>query len=135
MSCFFTLTTKAIIKIAQHYDRVQIIYHAYHNKPILLKDFIKALKSTGIKIKPVSTKHFREELDKAASNPKTAHIFEAFVNDISTDGDFRLQSKIELCNAHTTRYLERAGFVWQDVDERYLREYVEYFRGVVWFGG
>jgi len=38
-------------------------------------------------------------------------------------------------NAHTTRYLERTGFVWQDADERYLCEYVEYFRGVGWFEG
>jgi len=127
-------TARAVIRIAGHYDRVQLVYHAYHDKPILFGAFIKALKSAGIKMKPVSMKRFREELDKTANDPKTAHIFEAFVSDIGTDGELSLQSNIELSNSHTTQYLKQTGFSWQEVGMDYLRKYVEYFRGIGYFG-
>jgi len=85
-------------------------------------------------MKPVSMKRFREELARTANDPKTAHIYEAFVSDIGTDGELSLQSNIKLSNSHTTQYLKQTGFSWQEVGADYLRKYVEYFCWIGYFG-
>jgi len=126
-------TAKAIIKLAQHYDRVRPVFHIYNDKPTMFKDIAKMLKTTGIKIKAVPMKRFAKKLSGTANDPDKAHIFEAFINDIGEDGNLNIHSNIRLCNRFTTKHLNEIGFNWKKIDNAYLRKYVKHFSHIGYF--
>jgi len=128
-------TAKAIIMLAQHHDNVRIIHHLYNDKSIRFGSIVKALKSSGIKMKAVSMKRFLKELTKTVNNPEKSHIYETFINDIDEKGALQFNSSIILDNSHSIQYLNEIGFNWSKIDTTYLRKYVEYFHKIGYFGG
>ncbi|MCL2821457.1 MAG: amino acid adenylation domain-containing protein [Oscillospiraceae bacterium] len=128
-------TANAIIKIAQHYDRVRIIYHLYNDNYVKLSVFAKTLNRAGIKVKMVSMKRFLYELSKVAKNPNKSYIHKAFVNDFDKNGNLRVENNITLKNSHTNEYLDYIDFNWTKIDSEYMKKYVEYFCDVGYFGG
>jgi len=128
-------TAKAIVMLAQRYDGIRIVFHLYNDKPVRFKHLIKALKSTGIKMKAVSTKKFLHVIGKTVKCPEKSHVYEAFINDFDTDGNLHYQSNITLKSNQTIRHLKEIGFTWLKTDSSYLRSYADYFRDIGYFGG
>ncbi|MDR2569488.1 MAG: AMP-binding protein [Oscillospiraceae bacterium] len=126
-------TARAIIKIAQRLDRVRPMFHLYNDKTVRFGDYVKALKSAYIKMKAVSMKKFIQEVRKTADIPGKAHIYEAFIGDISADGTLFGKSNIRLCNRHTAKYLSEISFDWTEIDNDYLKRYIDYFRNIGYF--
>ena len=128
-------TAKGIINIAQHYNMVSIIFHLYNDKTVRFDSFVKAFKKFGIKMKAVSTKRFREEVNKIINDPSKSYIFETFVNDLDKDGNLRFLNNISLNNNYSTRHLNYIGFDWSRINSAYMKKYAEYFRDIGYFGG
>jgi amino acid adenylation domain-containing protein/thioester reductase-like protein len=127
-------TARAIIKLTQHYDKVRHMFHTYHDKPIQFINFVKALKSAGIRMKAVSVKRFLQEVSKTADIPSKAHIYENFVKYTNADGSLSIQSNIKLCNRQTARHLNTIGFNWSKINRDYLSRYIEYFQKLDYLG-
>ena len=123
-------TAKSIIKLTQYFDNTHSIFHAYHHNPCKFEDFVKAIQSTGIKMKAVETKKFVQAIYEAGTVPETAHIHKAFIHDISADGKLGFHSNIKLNNDFTTNHLARIGFAWNQIDDIYLEKYVQYFKNI-----
>ena len=69
-------------------------------------------------------------LQDAAAKPEMAHIHEAFIHDINTDGKLAFQSGITTDSGFTAWYLERLGFDWCVINNTYVKEYIEYFNRI-----
>ena len=123
-------TAKAIVTIARHFDNEHSVFHAYNHKSIRFGDYIRALTAMGVKMHPVSVRRFVNEVQATIKHPEKSHIHKAFVHDIGADGHLRLHSKTRLNNDFTKRFLKNVGFVWNEIDSEYLREYVNYFRNI-----
>ena len=71
---------------------------------------------------------FDAKLQEVAKNNRTEYIFEAFQNDINGQGRLAYESNICVKNDFTVWFLEKVGFKWKDIDEEYIKGYLEYFR-------
>ena len=123
-------SAKVIITLAQHYDSKHSVFHAYHHKAVRFGEFIGAAQTVGIKMKAVPNAEFIQSVRNAGSVPETAYIYEAFVADIEADEMVLMNNKIKLESHFTGWCLKRAGYVWPDIDEEYLRGYIDYFTNI-----
>jgi hypothetical protein len=127
-------TARAVITLAQHYDKVRSMFHVYHDTPVQFIDYVKALRESGIKIKAVTMKEFLREVRSTANLPGKSHIYESFMHNIGEDGSLHAHSNIRLCNRSTIQCLGTLGFKWQKIDASYLKRYVAHFRDIGYWG-
>ena len=123
-------TAKAVIELARHYDGRCPVFHVYNHKPVRFGALVKAARAAGKKMKPVSAKDFIRAVHEAGGMQETAHIHEAFINDIVAGGNLGFQSRITLDSRVSAQLLRRIGFAWQGIDRIYLEKYVNYFKNI-----
>jgi len=123
-------TAKAIIKLAQRHSGKCSVFQVYNHKPVRFVDFVKALKSVGIKMKATTVRRFLHEVNKTVNQMEKSHIHKALIHDISADGKLRINSNITLCNEFSARYLKQIGFEWCDIGRAYLEGYIRYFNNI-----
>ena len=123
-------TSKAIIKLAQHYNNNYSVFHAYNPKAVRFADVARMAGAAALKIKPVPVEHFIREVQNTVQQPEIAYIHEAFIHDIGSDGRIAFQSNISLNNDFTTQFLRETGFEWCDIGGAYLEEYIKYFNKI-----
>ena len=114
-------TAKAILTIARNFERGHSVFHAYNSKTVCFADFARVLAETGIEMIAVPAERFM------AAVQNTPNIREVFIHDIGIDGNLNLKSNIELNNDFTAQCLNLAGFEWNLIDDRYLKNYICYF--------
>jgi len=119
------LTANAIIKLAQYYHSDFSVFHAYNHREIPFSNIAKALSLTSI-----SLEKFLSKVKLTAHQSERAHIYEAFVDFDNTNDQHSSQNDLLLSNDFSMWYLKQLGFDWYDIDDRYMNEYVEYFRKI-----
>ena len=110
-------TAEAVIKLAQHFNHYYSIFHAYNPKTTQLISFINALESIGIKIAAVPHEEFSREMENATHIIGKELLYELFGG----------KHVISLNNEFTCSYLHEIGFQWCEINESYLRAYLQYF--------
>lgn len=78
----------------------------------------------------VSGEVFNNVLQQIAKDSKTEYIYEAFQNDMDENGQLVYDSNIRLKNDFTDWFMRKLGFEWAQIDFDYIKNYVEYFRGL-----
>uniref|UniRef100_UPI00405610EE amino acid adenylation domain-containing protein n=1 Tax=Acetatifactor sp. TaxID=1872090 RepID=UPI00405610EE len=122
-------TAEAIVRIARHFHMEHTIYHVYSNQNLYFDRLLKILRKLEIPMSVVAGEEFTERL-KATVDEEGAHIYEAFINDMSRDGRLQYETNIHILNDFTIDYLKRLGFEWTKIDYEYVRGYIEYFKKV-----
>ena len=106
------LCANAIMKIMQSPSK-QTIYHIYNNNQISLKDFLKKGK---INLNHVNAKDFINELQTLKS-PLASHL----LNDMQST-NIHLT---EVTNDLTTNFLAKKGFMWNNIDNNYIKNLID----------
>jgi len=117
----------AILKIAQHFNDQNIVFHVNNHNNLYFDRFIELANKIGIPMQVLDGDKFAKNLSKFGNNPKTQYIYEALINDMDKDGKLVYDSNIHIENDLTVEYLKKIGFNWSKIDYDYLKAYVEYF--------
>jgi amino acid adenylation domain-containing protein/thioester reductase-like protein len=125
-------TANAILKISQHFNEQNTIFHVNHCKPIIVSDFFRILELLGIRPQIVCG-GMKELLAKITDPQKIADFQEAFYTGISEKSKHKRNAAIVVDNAITTDYLNKIGFHWPDDNMKYLIEYIKYFIEIGYF--
>ena len=120
----------AIMTIARHFSTEQTVFHINSIKVVYFNKLLEIFNTLGFNLKTVSGAEFTEALRKTAEQAGTAHIFEAFINDMDENDQLSYDSNIRIENDFTVQYLKSLGFQWADIGMDYLRKYVEYFKKI-----
>lgn len=120
----------AIMTITRHFSTEQTVFHINSIKVVYFNNLLEIFNALGFNLKTVSGAEFTEALPKTAEQTGTAHIFEAFINDMDENDQLSYDSNIRIENDFTVEYLKRLGFEWSDIGIDYLRKYVEYFKKI-----
>lgn len=122
-------TAEGVIKIAQYADK-QCVFHLNSNRPIYFDRLLEVFKQLDIKMELVSGEMFNNVLQQIAKDSKKEYIYEAFQNDMDENGQLVYDSNIHLRNDFTDWFMRKLNFEWAQIDFEYIRDYVEYFRGI-----
>ena len=119
------LTADGVVKIAQ-YANAQTLFHLYSNRPLDNEKMLKMLKKLGIEMKAVSLPIFRTAVQQAAQGVEDAYMYEALLNDMVEYGKRLYHSEIQNKNDFTMWFMKKIGFEWNEIDEKYLKDYIEF---------
>lgn len=121
------LTADGIVKIAQ-YAKSQCVFHLNSNKPAYFTDIVNVLHNMNISLKVVEGREFTKALSDTIRQASTEYIFEAVQNDMNEQGELVYDSNIRIMNDFTVWFMDKVGFEWTDIDEKYISGYLNYFR-------
>ncbi len=122
-------TAEGVVKIAQYADK-QCVFHLNSNRPIYFNRLLEVFRQLDIKMELVTGEMFNNVLQKIAEDSKTEYIYEAFQNDMDENGQLVYDSNIRLKNDFTDWFMRKLDFEWAQIDFEYIKDYVEYFRGI-----
>lgn len=121
---------EAVMTIARHFNNKQNVFHINSTKVVYLDKLLEHMNDLGCDMKTVSEKEFSAVLRKTMEQTQSKHIFEAFIGDMDENDRLNYDSNIRIENDFTVEYLRKLGFEWNDIDFKYIRKYVEYFRKI-----
>lgn len=126
-------TAEGVVKIGQYADQTQKVFHLNSNRTIHFDRLLEVLHMLGVSMDVVSGKEFNRILQKFAKETDTEYIYEAFQNDLDSEGKLMYDSNIHIENDFTAWFMKKLGFEWERVDYDYLKGYIDYFRNLGYF--
>lgn len=121
------LTADGIVRIAQNVDK-QTVFHLYSHRPLYFTRMLEFLHRMGIQMEVESADNFLKSLKSTLKDRNTEYIYEALQRDMDDKGRLVYDTNIRIENRFTHWFMEKAGFDWSEIDETYLKAYIEYFR-------
>lgn len=120
-------TAEGIVKIAQ-YAKNRYVFHLYNPHRISIGSIIEVLKQVDYSMRVVTGAEFSKKLFGGAHNSAQATAIQMLREDMDADGRLHYYNHIKLKNDFTLWFLQQTGFSWSEIDERYIKGYVEYFQ-------
>lgn len=122
-------TADAIVRIARHFNMHHTVFHVYSDRNLYFDRMLEILEELSVNMKVVDGETFTERLKETVSQDR-AYIYEAFLNDMDSNGKINYETNIHIENAFTLSYLKQLGFEWPKIDYAYVKGYLEYFIGL-----
>lgn len=116
----------AIIKIANHYDKKFSIMHLLNNKHLLLTRFYNILCKLGIDLKIVSSEEFEKLVNDMLQDEDKTTLLQGIIRDFNSEKKLIYESNIKIQSDFTKEFLKKIDFEWPDIDEKYIKKYLEY---------
>ena len=123
----------AIIKIATYYNPHYNVFHLLNENHVDLDKLYNIMVKLGIPLKIVDDKEFKEILSKLLQDPVKKTYLEGIINDLNSDKKLVYESEVKIKSDFTKAVLEKMGFNWPIIDERYLRNYFKYLADIGYF--
>ena len=124
----------AVMTIARHFSNKQTVFHINSINVVYFRELVEYIYRLGIKLDIVGGKVFTDILKQTAKDSGTEYIFETFINDMNEDDKLVYDSNIRIENEFTVAYLKRLGFEWSKIGFDYIKNYLDYFRKIEYFG-
>ena len=122
----------AIIKIMQSHPSFNV-FHIFNNKLIRFSTLVEIINNLGIKLDFVSDKQFSETITYFLNDPKLRNKISGIVTDLNSNKLFNLNANILLDNDFSILYLHKLGFDWPEIDDKYIKQYIIYFKQIKLF--
>ena len=116
------------MKIAEYAGAEHTVFHLYSNKPLYFDRMLEIFAELGIDMKVVDGQEFYETIRATMKQPGQEFIYETLQGDMDRNGRLLYDSNIHIENAFTVWFMRKVGFEWNEIDERYVKGYLEYFR-------
>ena len=123
----------AIIKLATNYNKNYNVFHLLNENHVDLTKLYDTMTKLGIPLKIVSEDKFREILSDLLQDSTKKSYLEGIINDLSADKRLVYESEVKIKSDFSKVALEKLGFKWPVIDERYLRNYFKYLADIGYF--
>lgn len=118
------LAAEAILRLAEYADGRQTVFHISNSRnAVTYRQLSEMLGEIGIRISVKDTNLFLQTL-KSNLNRENSSV----VNEMNELGAMSGRVQVKVDNGFTDSILSKAGFVWADISEEYLRKYVGFFK-------
>lgn len=124
---------KAITIICKTGGVKQIVYHVFNEHTLNFRKFLSICNKLGFIIVPISNELFKEKLFAYAEKYDKSMILQALIGIMDKEGNFKLSNCIHVSNSITCTFLKEVGFEWRQIDENYLKNYLNYFANLNYF--
>ena len=114
-------TAEAIIKLLSIPNLYNSIFHVFSNKLIHIDTFLKVLESYGFSCKFIDYDKFIDKLYLQ----KNEKILKYLISDLNTSRKFDYTSNIVIDQTLTNDFLNFVSFEWSNIDEDYLKRFLD----------
>ncbi len=121
-------TAKAIIKIIQHTNNTNKIYHIFNHNHVYIEDLLKILPQLNYNLDVVDNMVFKQKIRDILSSANS-NILNALINDLDKDLDLNYDSKIKLKSDFSIQLLKQYGFRWPKINKDYILNILKLIKG------
>lgn len=122
-------SAEAIIKIAKHDPKFNVL-HIFNTNFINFSNIIAILNKLGYKLELVNDNSFSTEIKKFLKDDTLKNKISGLIPDLNKDKTLSLVAKTLPDGFFTTQYLKSIGFNWPEIDERYVEQFLNYFKKI-----
>ena len=119
------LTANAIIKLITYSNEINRVFHLYNHNHVYLKQFLKHI---DLELEIVDEEIFKDKVRKMLKNSKTKESLNFLMNDFDKDLHLMYLTDIIIKSENTIKYLEKIGFSWPNITERYICNFIDLLR-------
>ena len=119
---------EAIIAILENNMPDVSVYHLYDNHHVLLHQLLKVFQQENINIQTVSKEDFRLCINELLKSNSKTDLLSGIINDLGPNKELEYTSNIHILSDFTRAFLYHIGFHWPNIDEEYLKKYIEYMK-------
>lgn len=116
----------AIIKLMEHPNSKNRIFHLYNHNHVNITDFINVLKHY-ITFDIISNDEFLNKINTIFKQENSNKLLAGILRDFDANKKLVYESKIKLKSDFTIEYLSKIGFTWPKIDDTYLVKFLDYF--------
>ena len=116
----------AVIKLIQNPNSNNRVFHLYNHNHVYVSEFIDFMKKY-INVKIVSNKRFINKIDKLLTQNNSDKLLSGILRDFDKNRHLAYDSKIKVTSYFTINYLLKIGFIWPKIDQKYLKQFLDYY--------
>lgn len=106
------------------------IYHIFNNNHVKLYEYINILnKEFNLNINIICDKEFAKFTKETIDN-NDGIISKTLIQDLDENYELNYNSNIKVMCKYTNDFLEKCGFYWPVIDDKYIIEYIKYFKNL-----
>ena len=121
------LISNAILKLSE-IDENFTVYHLFNHKHVTILRFLELLKKINIDIKFLSVEEFAIKIEELLKDKEKSNLISGIIIDLSKDRRLEYQTKTKIKSDFTIKLLKMCGFEWQEISDKYILDYMEYFK-------
>ena len=125
------ITANSIIKIISHPNLNFRIFHLFNNNHVYLNKISKYLKQLNENFEITDEENFKNKIRKILNNTKEKENLNSLLNDFDKDLHLNYFTDIIIKSENTIKYLEKIGFKWPNISNRYLNNFINLLRMVL----
>lgn len=123
------LCADAITKIMMYNSKCNVL-HLYNPNLLNISLMYSTLTDMNIDITPVSDKLMTYIITGILNTDTSNTILSGIVQDLNNEKKLVYTSRIRLNSDFTLAYLNKIGFTWKKLDEKYIQKYINYFKKI-----
>lgn len=124
--------SRAIVKILCNNNNKNRVFHLFNNKHITIKDFISVCSKLYKNIDIIEEEKFNYRLKELLK--ANDYLLSYLLNDMDKNKRLQYESNIKVKCDFTNKYLEKLGFNWPSIDEKYIKIFFDYLFKKNFFG-
>ena len=121
-------TAKALLTLSET-PKDCLVFHPYNNHTVFFRDVINALAEADIYIRRSEMDEWNTVYSKALKDKNKARYLLSLFAYKSRESNQRIEY-ISTANTFTTQTLDRLGFTWPIVTDKYLLKFVDAMKGL-----
>ena len=126
------LSAQAIVEIIKTNPNFTV-FHIFNNKLISFINLVKYINNMGINLDFVSNKAFSNKVNTYLNDPDLKNEISGIITALDSKKLFNMNANILVDASFTAEYLKKLGFTWHEIDEIYIRKYINYFKDIHFF--
>ncbi|MGN1299484.1 MAG: amino acid adenylation domain-containing protein [Candidatus Scatovivens sp.] len=125
------IASNSIIKLISHSNENCRVFHLFNHNHVYLNTVLKYLNKLNNNFEIVDENTFKNKIKKLINNSKEKEILNSLMNDFDKDLHLTYFTDIIIKSENTIKYLEKIGFKWPSITERYLNKFIDLLRMVL----
>lgn len=110
----------AIIKLLQHPNENNRIFHLFNHNHVYLNELLKILNNLNYNIDIIETSKFKDIIRDMLNDESKRHIISELSNDFEKDLNLNYESNIKINSDFTINYLKHLHFEWPVITANYI---------------
>lgn len=116
----------AIMKLVQHNTKSNRVFHLYNYNHVQIMDFINIVRKR-ISFDIVSDDIFADRINEMLKEANSDKLLAGILRDLDDNKKLSFDTKIKINSDFSIKYLQKIGFIWPIIDEKYISNFLDYF--------
>ena len=121
---------KAIIKLINHSNSKNRIFHLFNQKVISTKKILKFFNKMGYNVRVISEEKFKKQIEKILNDDKKIEMLKYIIDDFDSNQHLKYKSDITVVSAFSIKYLKKTNFRWPKINKKYLTKFINLLKGL-----